>query len=43
MRVSEGLQWRRPRDGTGPSAEVVVTGNSNRTLGLFSEGPKGVK
>lgn len=29
--------------GTGPSAEVVVTGNSNRDLRLFTEPPKGVK
>jgi len=30
-------------NGTGPSAEVVVTGNSNRDLRLFAGPPKGVK
>lgn len=30
-------------NGTGPSAEVVVTGNSNRALGLFGDWSKGVK
>jgi hypothetical protein len=30
-------------DGTGPSAEVVVTGNSNPDLGLFGGLAKGVK
>lgn len=33
----------RTISGTGPSAEVCVTGNSNRALGLFSGAPKGVK
>lgn len=28
---------------TGPSAEVCVTGNSNRVLGLFRHLAKGVK
>jgi hypothetical protein len=31
----------RQANGTGPSAEVVVTGNSNRALGLFTDAPKG--
>ncbi|ADU34885.1 hypothetical protein Varpa_0666 [Variovorax paradoxus EPS] len=30
-------------NGTGPSAEVCVTGNSNPECGLFGEPPKGVK
>lgn len=33
----------RQTNGTGPSAEVCVTGNSNRELGLFTDAPKGVK
>jgi hypothetical protein len=33
----------RQTNGTGPSAEVCVTGNSNRDLGLFTDAPKGVK
>ena len=33
----------RQTNGTGPSAEVCVTGNSNRALGLFAGAPKGVK
>lgn len=33
----------RQANGTGPSAEVVVTGNSNRELRLFTGPPKGVK
>lgn len=33
----------RRANGTGPSAEVVVTGNSNRDLRLFTGPPKGVK
>lgn len=34
--------WPTPKS-TGPSAEVVVTGNSNPDLGLFSGIAKGVK
>jgi len=34
--------WPRPK-GTGPSAEVVVTGNSNPDFGLFGGIAKGVK
>ena len=33
----------RPQNVVGPSAEAVVTGNSNRLLGLFTDLPKGVK
>lgn len=33
----------RQASGTGPSAEVVVTGNSNPECGLFGDWPKGVK
>ncbi len=33
----------RQTSGTGPSAEVIVTGNSNPECGLFGDWPKGVK
>ena len=33
----------RQTNGTGPSAEVCVTGNSNRDLRLFTGATKGVK
>jgi hypothetical protein len=33
----------RKINGTGPFAEVCVTGNSNRDLRLFTGPPKGVK
>lgn len=43
MRVRMGFNNSGLANGTGPSAEVVVTGNSNRDLRLFTGPPKGVK
>jgi hypothetical protein len=41
--TSHQLGASHAHDGTGPSAEVVVTGNSNPGLGLFGSTAKGVK
>lgn len=42
-RPSHRTPMVRPEGVAGPSAEVVVTGNSNRNFGLFGSVAKGVK
>ena len=42
-RLTQRTPMVRAKKGAGPSAEVVVTGNSNPDLGLFGGLAKGVK